>query len=116
MTATNAPSYALMPVELNGSRVLLTGATGGMGHAIARALHARGAHLILTGRRAEVLDDLVAELGERVEARAARPRRTPTRSHRFAAEVGDIDVFVANAGPAGHRASSTSTAASRSTA
>ena len=39
-----------------------TGATGGIGHAIARALHARGAKLILTGRRSEVLAPLAAEL------------------------------------------------------
>ena len=86
-----------MPAELNGSRVLLTGATGGLGHAIARGLHARGAHLILTGRRAEVLDDLVAELGERAEARAL-DLSDAGAVHRFAAEVGDIDVLVANAG------------------
>jgi short-subunit dehydrogenase len=86
-----------MPVELSGSRVLLTGATGGLGHAIARGLHAHGAHLILTGRRAEVLDGLVAELGERVEARAL-DLANADEVHRFAAELGDIDVFVANAG------------------
>jgi uncharacterized protein len=86
-----------MPVELNGSRVLLTGATGGLGHAIARGLHARGAQLILTGRRAEVLEDLIAELGERIEARAL-DLADADDVHRFASEVGDIDVFVANAG------------------
>ncbi len=52
-----------MPVNLNGARALLTGATGGIGHSIARALHARGAELILTGRRTDVLADLAAELG-----------------------------------------------------
>ena len=86
-----------MPVELNGSRVLLTGATGGLGHAIARGLHARGAHLILTGRRAEVLDELVAELGERVEAHAL-DLANAAMTHRFASEARGIDVFVANAG------------------
>ena len=86
-----------MPAELNGSRVLLTGATGGLGQAIAQGLHARGAHLILTGRRVEVLDDLVGELGERVEARAL-DLADANEVHRFAAEIGDIDVFVANAG------------------
>jgi short-subunit dehydrogenase len=86
-----------MPADLKGSRVLLTGATGGLGHAIARALHARGAHLILTGRRAEVLDELVAELGERVEAHAL-DLADADAVHRFASELGDVNVFVANAG------------------
>jgi short-subunit dehydrogenase len=86
-----------MPVELNGSRVLLTGATGGLGQAIAHALHARGAQLILTGRRVEVLDGLVAELGDRVEARAL-DLTDAGEVHRFASELGELDVFVANAG------------------
>jgi short-subunit dehydrogenase len=86
-----------MPVELSGSRVLLTGATGGIGHAIARALHARGAHLILTGRRAEVLDELVGELGERAEPRALDLSDARAVSA-FCAELGDVDVLVANAG------------------
>jgi len=86
-----------MPAELNGSRVLLTGATGGIGHAIARALHARGAQLILTGRKVEVLDELCAELGDRVEAKPL-DLADADAVHRFAAEAGEIDVFVANAG------------------
>ena len=86
-----------MPVELNGSRALITGATGGIGHAIARGLHARGAHVILTGRRAEVLDALVTELGERAEARALDLSDRPALSS-FCAEVGPVDVLVANAG------------------
>ncbi|MEA2386987.1 MAG: hypothetical protein QOJ22_1161 [Thermoleophilaceae bacterium] len=86
-----------MPADLNSSRVLLTGATGGLGHAIARALHARGAHLVLTGRRAEVLDGLVSELGERAEARALDlSDRGSVRG--FCEEAGTIDVLVANAG------------------
>lgn len=86
-----------MPVELNGSRALLTGATGGIGHAIARALHARGANLILTGRRTDVLDQLVGELGDRAEARALDLSDQAAVSA-FCAEVGDVDVLVANAG------------------
>jgi uncharacterized protein len=54
-------------VPLSGSTVLLTGATGGIGAAIARALHSRGASLVLTGRRREVLDRLAGELGARAE-------------------------------------------------
>ena len=85
-----------MPVELNGSRILLTGATGGLGQAIARALHSRGAHLILTGRRVEVLDGLVSELGDRVEARAL-DLADDGSVRGFCAEVGAVDVLVANA-------------------
>lgn len=50
-------------MNLTGRTVLLTGATGGIGHAIARRLHTAGASLILTGRRSEVLKPLAAELG-----------------------------------------------------
>jgi short-subunit dehydrogenase len=77
------------------STVLLTGATGGIGQAIARALHARGAKLILTGRRAAVLNDLSAELGERVEVVPADlADREQVRS---LGERPGIDVLVANA-------------------
>jgi short-subunit dehydrogenase len=86
-----------MPVELNGSRILLTGATGGLGGAIARALHARGAHLVATGRRVEVLDGLVSELGDRVEARAL-DLSDGGSVRGFCEEVGQVDVLVANAG------------------
>ena len=52
-------------MQISGSTVLLTGATGGIGQAIARELHARGAKLILTGRRTDVLEPLAAELDAR---------------------------------------------------
>jgi 3-oxoacyl-[acyl-carrier protein] reductase len=58
-------------VELNGARVLLTGASGGIGNAIARALHERGASLAITGRRADALESLKAELGDRVDVLVA---------------------------------------------
>lgn len=86
-----------MPAELNESRVLLTGATGGIGNAIARSLHARGARLILTGRRTEALGELVSELGERVESWSV-DLADRDAVQELAAEVGDVDVLVANAG------------------
>lgn len=49
-------------MDITGRTALLTGATGGIGHAIARALHARGATLILTGRRTDVLEPLADEV------------------------------------------------------
>jgi short-subunit dehydrogenase len=83
-------------MELRGSRVLLTGATGGIGHAIARALHSRGADLIVTGRREEVLNDLRDELGDRATPHAAdlADRRAVDELARTAYGV---DALVANA-------------------
>ncbi len=75
--------------------MLLTGATGGIGHAIARELHGRGAQLILTGRRVEVLEALAAELDARVLAVDLADR---TEVDRLLQEAGEVDVLVANAG------------------
>jgi short-subunit dehydrogenase len=79
---------------LVGRSVLLTGATGGIGQAIARRLAAAGAQLTLTARRAEVLDDLAAELGARVIACDLADREAVLR---LAADAGGVDVLVANA-------------------
>lgn len=81
-------------MDLRGSNVLLTGATGGLGHAIARALRQRGASLLLTGRRAEVLEPLAAEIGGRALAVDLQAR---DEVDRLLAEAGDVDVLVANA-------------------
>jgi uncharacterized protein len=81
-------------VKLSGRTVLLTGATGGIGHAIARACAARGARLVLTGRRAEVLGPLASELSGR--AIACDLSRTDEVA-RLLGEVGNADALVANA-------------------
>jgi len=84
-------------LRVAGRRVLLTGATGGLGRAIAHALHARGATILATGRRAEALDELAAELGDRVEPLPAdlADRGEVAALHDRA---GHIDVLVGNAG------------------
>jgi uncharacterized protein len=81
-------------VRLDGHSVLLTGATGGIGHAIARALAARGARLVLTGRRAEVLEPLAAEVSGRT---VACDLAEASEVERLLGEVGNVDVLVANA-------------------
>jgi uncharacterized protein len=75
----------------------VTGATGGIGGAIARALHARGARLVLTGRREEQLSELGASLGgERVEL-VPVDLAEPDGPARLAEAAGAVDVLVANA-------------------
>jgi short-subunit dehydrogenase len=81
-------------VQISGSTVLLTGATGGIGQAIARALSKRGAKLILTGRRTDVLEPLAAELDGRALAVDLAERAELAR---LVAEAGEIDILVANA-------------------
>ncbi len=81
-------------MEISGSKVLLTGATGGIGQAIARALRRRGADLILTGRRVERLEPLAAELGARA---LAVDLAEPAEVERLAREAGNVDILVANA-------------------
>jgi short-subunit dehydrogenase len=86
-------------VSLLSGTVLLTGATGGIGQAIARALGSRGADLILTGRRRDVLDTLAAEVSARAIA-ADLERRDEVE--RLVEQAGPVDVLIANAArPAG---------------
>src|ERR671910_20086 len=81
-------------MELRGRTALVTGATGGLGTAIARALAARGAVPVLTGRRTEVLEPLAAETGGHA---VAADLADPASVDRLLAEAGDVDVLVANA-------------------
>ncbi len=76
-------------------RVLLTGATGGLGQAIARRLAAAGAQVVLSGRRGDVLVELAGEIGgEMAPADLADPHAV----HALAEAHGDVDILVANAG------------------
>ena len=87
----------LPPVELTNSRVLITGATGGLGTEIARELHERGATVLLSGRQLDVLERLRTELGERAEVLAADlsdRNAVATLPER----AGRVDVLIANAG------------------
>ena len=61
----HAPEEERPMFDLTGKTALVTGATGGIGGAIARALHGQGATVALSGTRREVLDALAGELGER---------------------------------------------------
>ena len=79
--------------DLNGKRVLVTGATGGIGGAIARALRAQGSQLILTGRKAKVLEELATELG----AASVVADLTSTKDiDKLMTEADEVDVLVVN--------------------
>jgi short-subunit dehydrogenase len=81
-------------MRIDGASVLLTGATGGLGQAIARELRARGAKLILTGRRTELLEPLAREL----DARALTVDLSDAGEvERLLREAGEVDILVANA-------------------
>ncbi|WP_067450794.1 SDR family NAD(P)-dependent oxidoreductase [Actinomadura macra] len=81
-------------MELRGANVLLTGASGGIGQALATALAARGARVVLTGRRVEVLEPLAERLGGRVVAADLADRDAVEG---LLDEAGDVDVLLANA-------------------
>jgi short-subunit dehydrogenase len=78
---------------LNGN-ALVTGATGGIGQAIARALASRGAKVTVTGRRADVLEPLAAEISGRAVACDLSRREDVDR---LIGDVDQVDLLVANA-------------------
>lgn len=87
--------------RLENRSALVTGASGGIGAAIARALHAQGAHVALSGTRREALDALAAELGERAAVCPADLRDPATADALIAAAeaaCGPLHVLVNNAG------------------
>ena len=88
--------------DLTGKTALVTGATGGIGAEIARTLHARGAHVVLSGTREAVLQELAASLAERVSTAAANLSDAASVDGLIeAAEAAagrPLDILVANAG------------------
>ncbi len=85
-------------MELSGRTALLTGATGGLGRAIAAALAARDAKLILSGRKAEALEALAVELPGDGHRTVPTDLAEPGAAEKLAAEAGAVDVLIANAG------------------
>ena len=87
--------------DLTGRKALVTGASGGIGEAIARALHSQGATVGLHGTRVERLDALAAELGNRVKVFAANLAdrgELKALGQKAEAELEGVDILVNNAG------------------
>ncbi len=87
--------------DLTGKTALITGASGGIGAEIARALHAQGAVVGLSGTRREALEALAAKLGERVHVLPADLSQAEEAARLIAdaeAAMGKVDILVNNAG------------------
>lgn len=85
-------------MQLNGKTALLTGATGGLGRAIAPALAARGASVVLSSRKAEELESLAAELPGSGHQIVVTDLAEEGQALALLEQAGEIDVLVANAG------------------
>jgi short-subunit dehydrogenase len=85
-------------VELAGKTVLLSGATGGLGRAIATALASRGATLVLCSRKAEALEELARSLPGDGHRTAVADLAEPNAASALVAQAGEVDILVANAG------------------
>lgn len=87
--------------DLKGCRALVTGTTGAIGGAIAKALHSRGAEVVLSGTRKEQLEELQRELKERVCVIPCNLSQTEEIEALFSKaeeQMGPIDILVNNAG------------------
>jgi 3-oxoacyl-[acyl-carrier protein] reductase len=87
--------------DLSGRTALVTGATGGLGGAIARTLHAQGATVTLSGTRPDALQALADSLGERCHVQAcnlAKPEEVEALVPAAEAAMGGLDILVNNAG------------------
>jgi 3-oxoacyl-[acyl-carrier protein] reductase len=90
-----------MMFDLSGKTALVTGASGGIGGAIARALHAQGAAVALSGTRKEALEALAAELKDRVHVvpgDLSDADATEALARQAEAALSKIDILVNNAG------------------
>lgn len=83
--------------DLTGKTALVTGATGGIGKATAKALHKAGAQVILTGRNKEALNSLATELGDRVRTYPCDLSNKEEITN-LVKDIGKIDILVNNAG------------------
>jgi 3-oxoacyl-[acyl-carrier protein] reductase len=86
---------------LDGKAALVTGASGGIGAAIARSLHGQGATVVLSGTRQPVLDELAAELGDRAfvcTADLATPEAADALVAAAESVAGPLAILVNNAG------------------
>ena len=87
--------------DLTGKTALVTGATGGIGHAIARALHQQGATVAISGTRRDVLDQIAGELKDRVHVlpcNLANKDEVEALVPKSEEAMGQLDILVANAG------------------
>ena len=87
--------------DLTGKNALVTGASGGIGGAIAKALHGAGATVVLSGTRQEPLDALAAELGERayvLTCNLSDKDSVETLPKQAIEAMGSVDILVNNAG------------------
>jgi 3-oxoacyl-[acyl-carrier protein] reductase len=87
--------------DLTGKSALVTGASGGIGAEIARALHGQGASIALSGTREDALEALAAELGERAHvcpADLSAPEAAAALIAAAEAALGKVDILVNNAG------------------
>lgn len=87
--------------ELTGHKALVTGATGGIGDAIARVIHGQGATVAISGRNQDKLDALASELGDRVHVvpcDLADREQVGGLVDKAVATMGSVDILVNNAG------------------
>jgi 3-oxoacyl-[acyl-carrier protein] reductase len=87
--------------SLTGKKVLITGASGGIGGEIATTLHSAGAHVVISGTRREALEALAKTLGERVTVMTCNMSKSEEVIALYQnadQEVGGLDILICNAG------------------